>query len=63
MQTVYEAFTASAARRPDADFLYTDAVTAEVYGIVAGPTTWADAARQVERLRAASASLAMIEVG
>jgi acyl-CoA synthetase (AMP-forming)/AMP-acid ligase II len=56
MQTVYEAFTASATRRPDADFLYTDVVTADVYGIAAGPTTWADAARQVERLRAAYAT-------
>ncbi|MDQ8017976.1 MAG: AMP-binding protein [Bordetella sp.] len=54
-RTIHDAFTASAARTPRADFLYTEAVTAGVYGIPAGATPWADAAAEVERLRLAYA--------
>ncbi|MDQ7954626.1 MAG: AMP-binding protein [Pseudomonadota bacterium] len=54
-RTIHDAFTASAARTPRADFLYTEPVTAGVYGIPAGATPWADAATEVERLRLAYA--------
>ncbi|MDQ7972985.1 MAG: AMP-binding protein [Rhodocyclaceae bacterium] len=54
-RTIHDAFTASAARTPRADFLYTEPVTAGVYGIPAGATPWADAAAEVERLRLAYA--------
>ena len=43
-RTIHDAFTASAGRTPQADFLYTEPVTAEVYGIPAGATPWAAAA-------------------
>jgi acyl-CoA synthetase (AMP-forming)/AMP-acid ligase II len=52
MQTVHDAFAASAARTPAAAFLYTEAVTAATYAISAGETHWGDAATEVERLRA-----------
>lgn len=54
-RTIHDAFTASAGRTPQADFLYTEPVTAEVYGIPAGATPWAAAAAEVERLRLAYA--------
>lgn len=54
-RTIHDAFTASAARTPQADFLYIEPVTAEVYGIAPGATAWADAAAEVERLRRAYA--------
>ena len=55
MSTVYEAFKRVAARRGDAAFLHVEAVTAEAYGIEAGPRTWREVAREVERLRKAYA--------
>ncbi|WP_213954132.1 AMP-binding protein [Variovorax sp. dw_954] len=51
--TVYDVFRASAARTPDADFLFTESVTAAAYGIDAGAIRWSAAAAEVERLRAA----------
>jgi acyl-CoA synthetase (AMP-forming)/AMP-acid ligase II len=54
-RTVFEAFAASAARTPDAPFLCTEAVTAQAYGLAPGETTWAEAAREIERLRGAYA--------
>ncbi|WP_295534944.1 AMP-binding protein [uncultured Pseudacidovorax sp.] len=54
-RTIHDAFTASAARTPQADFLFTEPVTAEVYGITPGATAWAEAAAEVERLRLAYA--------
>ena len=51
--TVHDAFSASARRTPDAEFLFTESVTAKAYGIAAGPLLWGDAAAQVERLRQA----------
>jgi acyl-CoA synthetase (AMP-forming)/AMP-acid ligase II len=56
MSTVYEEFKRVAARRGDAAFLYVEAVTAEAYGIEAGPRTWREVAREVERLRKAYAA-------
>jgi acyl-CoA synthetase (AMP-forming)/AMP-acid ligase II len=53
--TVYDLFVTTAARTPAAEFLFTESVTACVYGITPGATTWAEAATQVERLRAAYA--------
>ena len=53
MSTVYAEFKRVAARRGDAAFLYVEAVTAETYGIEAGPRTWREVAREVERLRKA----------
>jgi len=55
MNTVYERFRATAARAPAAEFLFMDAVTAQVYGIPSAPVTWGQAADEVERLRAAYA--------
>ena len=55
MPTVYEAFRATAARTPQADFLCVEAVTAQAYGIEAGAVAWREAAAQVEHLRAAFA--------
>ncbi len=55
MSTVYERFRGTAARAPEAEFLFIDAVTAQVYGIPATPITWAQAVHEVERLRAAYA--------
>ena len=51
MQSVYDAFSTTAARTPDAAFLCTESVTAAAYGIPAGETTWRQAASEVERLR------------
>ena len=53
--TVHAAFTATAARTPKADFLFTESVTAAAYGIEAGATSWGTAAAQVEGLRTAYA--------
>jgi long-subunit acyl-CoA synthetase (AMP-forming) len=53
--TVHATFAATASRTPDADFLFTEAVTARTYGIAPGVTTWGQAAAQVGRLRAAYA--------
>ena len=55
-QTVHDAFSTTARRTPGADFLCTEAVTAEVYGIPPGSITWGDAAARVERLRTAYAA-------
>ena len=55
MLTVYDAFTASAARTPRADFLCVEATTAQTYGIEEGAIGWGDAAATVEALRAAYA--------
>jgi len=51
VSTVHALFMATAARTPQADFLFIDAVTANVYGIEPGPISWARAAAQVEPLR------------
>ena len=56
MQSVYDAFSATARRTPGTSFLCTEAVTAEVYGIPPGSITWGEAAAQVERLREAYAA-------
>jgi len=53
--TVHDAFAASAARTPGAEFLFTETVTAAAYGIAHGPILWSEAATEVERLRAAYA--------
>ena len=53
---VYDAFSDSAARTPPSDFLFTESVTAGVYGIAAGAVSWAEAAGRVEALRAAYAA-------
>ena len=55
MTTVYEVFKQVAARRGDAALLHVEAVTAAAYGIEAGPRTWREVAREVERLRKAYA--------
>lgn len=51
--TVHDLFVATAARTPVAEFLFTESVTAGVYGTAPGATTWAQAATQIERLRMA----------
>ncbi|MDP9898931.1 AMP-binding protein [Variovorax ginsengisoli] len=53
--TVHDVFSNSAARTPDADFLFTESVTATAYGIEAGAVRWGEAAAEVERLRLAYA--------
>lgn len=55
MTTVHHRFAATAARAPANEFLFVDAVTAQVYGIPARPVTWGEATAEVERLRAAYA--------
>src|SRR5437763_12212076 len=55
MTTVHQRFATTAARTPQREFLFLDAVTADVYGIAAGAVSWGDAAAEVERLRAAYA--------
>jgi len=55
MQSVYDAFSNTARRTPDASFLCTEAVTAEVYGIRPGSITWGEAAAQIERHRIGAA--------
>ena len=52
---VHDVFSATAARTPEADFLFTESVTAAAYGIGAGVIPWGEAAVEVERLRAAYA--------
>lgn len=49
--SVYEAFAATRKRTPDNDFLVTEAVTAQAYGIPQGVVTWRQAGDAVERLR------------
>lgn len=56
MHTVHDAFATTAARTPEADFLFTEAVTAAAYGIAPGAIAWGAAAAEVERLRAAYAA-------
>lgn len=56
MNTVHQRFVATAAQAPQADFLFVDAVTAEAYGIAGGAISWAQAAAEVERLRASYAA-------
>jgi acyl-CoA synthetase (AMP-forming)/AMP-acid ligase II len=53
---VHALFARTAARTPQAEFLFTDAVTAKAYGIEAAPMSWAQAAAQVEPLRRAYAA-------
>jgi len=53
--TVYQVFLATAARTPDAAFLFIESVTAAAYGIDTGTIRWREAAAEVERLRAAYA--------
>ena len=53
--TVHAVFSATAARTPAADFLFTESITAAAYGIEPGVITWGEAAAQVERLRLAYA--------
>jgi len=55
-RTVHQVFLATAARTPDAAFLFTESVTAAAYGIEAGTIRWSEAAAEVERLRAAYAA-------
>src|SRR5690242_859021 len=55
MTTVHQRFAATAARAPGNEFLFLDAVTAQVYGIPCEPVTWGAAAAEVERLRQAYA--------
>ncbi|HEX6721601.1 MAG TPA: AMP-binding protein, partial [Burkholderiaceae bacterium] len=51
MNTVHDCFASSAARTPQADFLFTEGVTARSYGIEPGVLSWGDAAARVEALR------------
>lgn len=51
--TVHQLFASTAARTPQAEFLFTESVTARAYGIEAGALRWGDAAAQVEQLRQA----------
>lgn len=53
--TVHDTFAASARRTPEAEFLFTESVTARAYGIASGAILWGRAAAEVERLRAAYA--------
>lgn len=53
--TVHGVFEATAARTPQAEFLFTESVTAAAYGIAPGAIRWGDAAEQIERLRVAYA--------
>src|SRR5687767_7448605 len=55
-RTVHQCFAATAARTPDAEFLFTESVTAAAYGIAPGPLRWGEAAAEVERLRRAYAA-------
>ena len=55
MLTVFDAFRATAARTPQAEFLCVEAITAQAYGIPAESIAWGEAAAQVETLRAAYA--------
>ncbi|MBV8619456.1 MAG: AMP-binding protein [Curvibacter sp.] len=51
--TVHALFQRSARRRPEADFLCTESVTAASYGLHPGTQSWAEAAHEVEGLRQA----------
>jgi acyl-CoA synthetase (AMP-forming)/AMP-acid ligase II len=51
VSTVHALFVRTAARRPQADFLFSDAVTADAYGIAPGPLAWSAAAAEVAALR------------
>ena len=55
MNTVHDVFAATAARTPEADFLFTESVTARAYGIAPGAIRWGEAAAEVQRLRQAYA--------
>ncbi|MBL8378400.1 MAG: AMP-binding protein [Burkholderiales bacterium] len=52
MQTAYGRFRQTAERRPDADFLHVETVTAATYDIPPGTLSWSAAADEVEHLRA-----------
>ncbi|HSN33548.1 MAG TPA: AMP-binding protein, partial [Ideonella sp.] len=54
--TVHALFAATAARTPGADFLCVEPVTARAWGLAPCTLGWGDAAREVERLRAAYAA-------
>ena len=54
--TVHDVFAATARRTPEAEFLFTESVTAAAYGITAGAIRWGEAAAAVERLRIAYAA-------
>src|SRR3954469_13712382 len=53
--TLHALFNETAARTPAADFLCTEAQTAQAYGIPAGAISWRDAADAVSALRDAYA--------
>jgi acyl-CoA synthetase (AMP-forming)/AMP-acid ligase II len=55
MLTVHDAFSATAARTPGADFLCIEATTAQAYGLAAGAIRWGDASAQIDTLREAYA--------
>ncbi|MGR4868054.1 AMP-binding protein [Variovorax sp. LARHSF232] len=55
MNTVHDVFAATAARTPEAEFLFTESVTAQAYGIAPGAIRWGEAAAEVTRLRQAYA--------
>lgn len=44
--TVHQVFAATAARTPQAEFLFTESVTAAAYGIAAGAIRWAKPPRK-----------------
>ena len=54
--TVHAVFAATARRTPEAEFLFTESVTAAAYGIPAGAIRWGEASAAVERLRSAYAA-------
>ena len=56
MSTVHQRFAATAARAPASEFLFIDAVTAQVYGLPSAPVTWSEAVAEVNRLRALDAA-------
>ena len=56
MNTVHALFAHTAARAPQAEFLFVESVTAAAYGLEPGAIAWGEAAREVERLRAAYAA-------
>ncbi|MBU1361616.1 MAG: AMP-binding protein, partial [Gammaproteobacteria bacterium] len=53
--TVHDVFSRTAARTPEAEFVFTESVTATAYGIEPGAILWRDAALEVERWRLAYA--------
>jgi acyl-CoA synthetase (AMP-forming)/AMP-acid ligase II len=52
---VHAVFSATAARTPLADFLFTESVTAATYGIATGAISWGNTAAKVDQLRNAYA--------